>query len=62
MNQFAIKYSEKLLGVISGFDRLVLKGTFRPLSYTAGMMDFLSHKGVLLKDFGSYVQQVSQQL
>ena len=62
MNQFVSHYSAQLLGVISGFDRLVLKGTLRPLSYTAGMMDFLSHKNVLLKDFAPYVQQVSEQL
>jgi hypothetical protein len=62
MNRFVQKYSEKLLGVISGFDRLVLKGTLRPLSYTAGMMNFLFEKEVLLKEFSSYVQQVSEEL
>ena len=62
MNRFIEKYSGKLLGVISGFDRLVLKGTLRPLSYTAGMMNFLFEKEVLLKDFHSYVQQVSEEL
>ena len=62
MNRFVDKHSGKLLGVISGFDRLVLKGTLRPLSYTAGMMNFLFEKQVLLKDFGSYAQQVSELL
>jgi hypothetical protein len=62
MNRFVEKYSRKLLGVISGFDRLVLKGTLRPLSYTAGMMNFLFEREVLLKDFGAYAQQVSEQL
>jgi hypothetical protein len=62
MNQFVKKYSRKLVGVISGFDRLVLKGTLRPLSYPAGMMNFLFEKEVLLKDFRSYVEKVSEQL
>ena len=62
MNQFVKKYTSKLVGVISGFDRLVLKGTLRPLSYTAGMMNFLYEKEVLLKDFGPYAQEVSEQL
>lgn len=52
MNRFVEKHSAKLLGVISGFDRLVLKGTLRPLSYIRGMMNFLWEKQVLLKDFG----------
>ena len=62
MNRFVEKYSAKLLGLISGFDRLVLKGTLRPLGYVAGMMNFLYEKEVLLKDFGPYVQEVSEQL
>jgi hypothetical protein len=62
MNRFVGKYSAKLLGVISGFDRLVLKGTLRPLSYIAGMMNFLWEKQVLLKDFGPYAEGVSEQL
>jgi len=62
VNQFVEKYSSKLVGVISGFDRLVLKGTLRTLSYTAGMMNFLYEKQVLLKDFGAYAQEVSEQL
>jgi len=62
MNRFVEKYSRKLIGVISGFDRLVLKGTLRPLSYPAGMMSFLCEKEVLLKDFGSYAEQTSELL
>ena len=62
MNRFIDKYSGKLLGVISGFDRLVLKGTLRPLCYPAGMMNFLLEKEVLLKDFGGYAQKLSEQL
>jgi hypothetical protein len=62
MNRFVEKHSGKLGGVISGFDRLVLKGTLRPLSYPAGMMNFLFEKGVLLKNFKSYVKEVSEQL
>ena len=62
MNRFVEKYSSKLVGVISGFDRLVLKGTLRPLSYSAGMMNFLYEKQVLLKDFGCYAQEVSELL
>jgi hypothetical protein len=62
MNRFEEKYNKNLLGVISGFDRLVLKGTLRPLRYPAGMMNLLFEKEVLLKDFGPYVQHVSEHL
>jgi hypothetical protein len=55
MNRFVRQYSTKLQGVLSGFDRIVLKGTLRPLSYVAGMMGFLYYRRILLKDFKSYV-------
>jgi hypothetical protein len=42
------------MGFLSGFDRVVFRGTLRPLSVTSGMMNFLYHTGVLLKDFGSF--------
>ncbi len=51
MNQLIQKYRKKVIGVFSGFDRLVLRGTLRAISYTAGMMNFLYDMDVLLKDF-----------
>lgn len=62
MEHFIEKYQENTLGVLSGFDRLVLRGTVRSLAFTAGMMSFLSRMGVLLKDFGAYVQKTSERL
>jgi hypothetical protein len=62
MNHFIQKYEENTIGVLSGFDRLVLRGTLRGLAFTAGMMSFLSRMGVLLKDFGGYVQKTSERL
>jgi hypothetical protein len=62
MNRFTRKYSDKLQGVLSGFDRILLKGTLRPLSYVRGMMNFLYDREVLLKRFATYVQQVSTQV
>ena len=60
MNQFIQKYQNKVTGVLSGFDRLVLRGSLRALSYTAGMMNFLYAMEVLLKDFSSYVEKTTK--
>jgi hypothetical protein len=62
MNQFIQKHQTDTIGTLSGFDRLVLRGTLRTLAYAGGMMGFLSHRGVLLKDFGSYVEQTTERL
>ena len=61
MEQFIQKYDGKVMGVLTGFDRLVLRGTLRDLAVTCGMMDFLWRIGVLLKDFGTYVEKTTEQ-
>ena len=60
MNQFMQKYRKKVIGVLSGFDRLVLRGTLRAISYTAGMMNMLYDMDVLLKDFNLYVERTTK--
>jgi hypothetical protein len=62
MKSFIQRFSDKIIGVLNGFDRLVLRGTLRPITYPRGMKGFLWHKQVLLKDFGRYVESVTNQL
>src|SRR5437660_7731174 len=62
MQQFIAKHQDQIAGVLSGFDRLVLRGTLRSIAYGQGMSQYLWASQVLLKDFGSHVEQVSQQL
>lgn len=62
MKLFIEKHADLITGIISGFDRLVIHGVLRSLSVNCGMMDFLWRIGVLLKDFGSYVERTSLKL
>jgi len=62
MKHFIQKYEDKVIGKISGFDRLVFRGTLRSLAVACGMSDFLYRTGVLLKDFGQYVQDTRSEL
>ena len=57
MNNFVLKYRQKLKGVLTGFDRLVFKGLISNLNYTKGMAAFLFLKNVLFKNFDSYVEK-----
>lgn len=59
MKSFLEKHQELISGVLNGFDRLIIKGTLRYLAHTGGMLDFLHRMGVLLKNFGSYVEQTT---
>ena len=56
MKAFLKRYSAKILGVLNGFDRLVLRGILRPLAVVAGMRCFLWKKGVFLTEFGAYAK------
>src|SRR5215470_5928464 len=62
MNEFIAKFGGQIMGVLSGFDRLVLRGTLRAISYKQGMEGYLSGSSVLLKNFARHVHEVSTQL
>ena len=62
MQQFIAKHQDDIAGALSGFDRLVLRGTLRSIAYAAGMNQYLWNNQILLKDFGAHVEQVSQRL
>ena len=49
-------------GTLSGFDRLVFRGTLRSIAHDEGMKRYLWANQVLLKDFGSHVERVSRRL
>ena len=62
MHQFIAKHQDQITGTLSGFDRLVFRGTLRSIAHAEGMQRYLWANQVLLKDFGSHVQQVSRRL
>jgi hypothetical protein len=62
VNQLVEKHHNETIGHLSGFDRLVFKGTLRQLAVKNMFARFLSTAGVLLKDFGGYVEGKSKQL
>jgi hypothetical protein len=62
MKSFIQKHEQNVMGYISGFDRLVFRGTLRRLSFAEGMSMYLSHAGVLLKDFAKHVANVTARI
>ena len=59
MQAFMQKYRAVVSGVLNGWDRLMIRGTLRALACLPGMETFLWHVGVLLKNFGQFVETVS---
>jgi hypothetical protein len=62
MKEFINKHQKDILGVLSGFDRVRFRGTFRFLAVAQLLMGWLSHQRVLIKDFGEFAGSLSQRL
>lgn len=62
MKRFLERHRDRITGTLSGFDRMLFRGTLRSITYVKGLEIFLSSQHVLLKDFGNYVLQLSEQL
>ena len=62
MKEFIAKHREEIAGVLSGFDRLIFRGTLRLISYPEGLMGYQWAKQVRLTEFGRQVLRVSERL
>jgi len=73
LQQFIEKYGEHITGSLSGFDRLVFRGSLRRLNYghwnaelgameARGMEQYLWQNGVLFKDYAQHVKRASAAL
>ena len=52
MQKFLSRFADKIIGVLSGFDRLVFRGSLRRLCYPEGLEGFLAFRNICRKDFG----------
>ncbi len=62
MEGFIQKYNKDVIGVLNGWDRLMIRGTLRTLAVTSGMMSYLFYVGVLLKNIGEFVEDATMRV
>ena len=62
MNTILEQYQDKINGTFSFFDRMIIKGHILQFFSPSGKKYFLSEKSILLKDFSSYANQVTNDL
>jgi hypothetical protein len=62
MNEFVQRNASSVIGVLSGFDRLLFRGTLRRIASAAGLASFLRYTGVLLKNFADHSQELTEQV
>jgi hypothetical protein len=62
MKEFIANYGKRIVGVLSGWDRLVLRGSLRKISYVGGMLGYLWAKQIRLCEFRGHVKEMSERL
>lgn len=62
MNEFLRRHAGAVMGILSGLDRVLFRGTLRALMYEGGIMGYLSGVNVLLKDFGAHAEEMTEQV
>jgi len=62
MKRFLERHRDRITGTLSGFDRMLFRGTLRSIAYVNGLEIFLRSQRVLMKDFSHYIVGLSQRL
>jgi hypothetical protein len=62
MEQFVQRNRSSVIGFLSGFDRLLFRGTLRRIANAAGLSSLLGYTGVLLKDFAALSMRHTEQV
>ena len=62
MTSFLQRFGGFVLGILSGLDRLILRGTLTQLYAPDGMNAYLAANHILRKDFEEHTTQVTQQI
>jgi hypothetical protein len=62
MERFLERHQGRVSGVLTGFDRILFRGTLRSISYISGLYNFVHAHRVLYKDFGQFAQGLSQRI
>jgi hypothetical protein len=62
MKHFIARFEDQIQGTLSGFDRVVFRGSLRRLTHSQGMKMYLIQNGFLCKQYQDHVKRVSQEL
>jgi hypothetical protein len=62
MERFLERHQGRVIGVLSGFDRVLFRGTLLSLSHLNGLEAFLATHRILYKDFGGFCLRLSGEI
>lgn len=61
VDSFVDQFNDRITGVISCFDRILFKG-YLPLGWSDAMEGLLARNGLLIKEFGKFVEKQSERV
>src|SRR6516165_150247 len=59
MERFLEQHGDRVVGALSGFDRILFRGTLRSICYSKGMDRFLGAHRILYRDFATFSEDVT---
>jgi len=62
MKQFIAKFEPHIQATLSGYDRVVFRGSLRRLTHAQGMKMYLIQNGILCKQYQDHVKKISQEI
>jgi len=62
ISRFIQRFEDKITGMLSGFDRLVIRGSLRAIVTPAGMKNLLWLRQIRLSQFGQWAERRTEQL
>lgn len=62
MKAFIGRYADKIVGVISSFDRVVITGTILDICYADAMGRYLRNKGIRIFDYTRFAEPLREQI
>jgi hypothetical protein len=62
MERFLNRHKDDILGTLSGYDRILFRGTLRSISYVTGMEIFVSSQRVRFKDYPAYAGKLTAEV
>ena len=61
-NQFIEKYTSKIQGLVSCYDRVLIKGTLHSVGHSEAMVNLMYRKNILLKDYPNFINPYRNKL
>ena len=62
MNPFVEHHQDKIAGVLSFFDRVILSGTLPDIAHASSMASFLTYGNIRLFDYPKWAQPLRDEL